>query len=289
MHETPKRDDLIFDVGMHRGEDTAYYLQKGFRVVAIEADPALAADGRARFADALADGRLTVIEGAVVAPGAAAGATVRFYRNRANSVWGTVVPEWAERNAGFGAASETIEVPALDVAACIAANGVPRYLKIDIEGMDRVCLEALAGFAQRPDFVSIESEKVSYDRLLEEIALLESLGYDRFMAVQQRGISRQREPDPVREGRRTGHRFAEGSSGLFGDDLPGPWTDGAGIRAAYEAIFRRYALFGDRGRFTRSAAGRLAVRGVCKLTGLALDGWFDTHARHRTARSPGRR
>ena len=31
--------ELIMDVGMHRGEDAAYYLAKGFRVVGFEADP----------------------------------------------------------------------------------------------------------------------------------------------------------------------------------------------------------------------------------------------------------
>ena len=36
--DTPKHADLIYDVGMHRGEDTAFYLRKGFRVVAVEAD-----------------------------------------------------------------------------------------------------------------------------------------------------------------------------------------------------------------------------------------------------------
>jgi 16S rRNA A1518/A1519 N6-dimethyltransferase RsmA/KsgA/DIM1 with predicted DNA glycosylase/AP lyase activity len=36
---TPKHKDLIYDVGMHHGEDTEFYLRKGFRVVAFEADP----------------------------------------------------------------------------------------------------------------------------------------------------------------------------------------------------------------------------------------------------------
>ena len=33
--------DLIYDVGMHNGADTAFYLAKGFRVVAVEANPEL--------------------------------------------------------------------------------------------------------------------------------------------------------------------------------------------------------------------------------------------------------
>ena len=31
--------DLIFDVGCNNGDDTDFYLRKGFRVVAIDADP----------------------------------------------------------------------------------------------------------------------------------------------------------------------------------------------------------------------------------------------------------
>ena len=29
--------ELIYDVGMHNGDDTAYYLHRGFRVIAVEA------------------------------------------------------------------------------------------------------------------------------------------------------------------------------------------------------------------------------------------------------------
>ena len=39
LDKEPKQDDLIFDVGLHRGEDTEFYLKKGFRVVAFEANP----------------------------------------------------------------------------------------------------------------------------------------------------------------------------------------------------------------------------------------------------------
>ena len=38
----PKHPDLIYDIGQHTGEDTAFYLGKGFRVVAVEANPTLA-------------------------------------------------------------------------------------------------------------------------------------------------------------------------------------------------------------------------------------------------------
>jgi hypothetical protein len=33
--------DLVFDVGMNDGADTVHYLSRGFRVIAVEADPVL--------------------------------------------------------------------------------------------------------------------------------------------------------------------------------------------------------------------------------------------------------
>ncbi|HKF56732.1 MAG TPA: hypothetical protein VKJ45_14845 [Blastocatellia bacterium] len=39
--EAKTNAQLIYDVGPHLGEDTDFYLQKGFTVVAIKANPAL--------------------------------------------------------------------------------------------------------------------------------------------------------------------------------------------------------------------------------------------------------
>lgn len=38
---TDLKPNLIYDVGLHRGEDTDFYLKKGFHVVALEANPEL--------------------------------------------------------------------------------------------------------------------------------------------------------------------------------------------------------------------------------------------------------
>ena len=32
-----KRGDLVFDIGANNGDDTGFYLAKGFRVVAVDA------------------------------------------------------------------------------------------------------------------------------------------------------------------------------------------------------------------------------------------------------------
>ncbi len=53
-----------------------------------------------------------------------------------------------------------------DFSLNLERYGVPHYLKIDIEGMDTECLKALLPFDVRPDYVSIESDKLSFDKLL---------------------------------------------------------------------------------------------------------------------------
>jgi len=49
---------LIYDVGMHNGDDTHYYLLKGAKVVGVEANPALHIALRDRFAGAINSGQL---------------------------------------------------------------------------------------------------------------------------------------------------------------------------------------------------------------------------------------
>ena len=62
---------LVFDLGFHRGEDTDHYLAMGHRVVAVEANPSLAKQGRERFAAAISSGELTLIHAAVLGEGRA--------------------------------------------------------------------------------------------------------------------------------------------------------------------------------------------------------------------------
>jgi hypothetical protein len=50
--------DLIYDVGIHDGNDTAYYLAEGYRVLAIDANPAHIERATKRFEHELNDERL---------------------------------------------------------------------------------------------------------------------------------------------------------------------------------------------------------------------------------------
>ena len=138
-------EDLVFDVGVHRGEDTAHYLRKGFRVVGFEAHPEHVDACRKRFAAEIADGRVKILSGAITDGDRD---TVTFYMQPRMSVWGTVLPSRADHNGVMGPSVE-ITVPAVDFARCLRDHGVPYYLKIDIEGSDILGLEALLDVQRR--------------------------------------------------------------------------------------------------------------------------------------------
>jgi len=99
--------ELIYDVGMHEGEDSKFYLLKGFRVVGVEADCALCEGAAARLGQFITTGQLTIVNRAI----APERGPVTFYRS-ARSGWGTIVSQWSKDNAALGAPSEPIEVEA---------------------------------------------------------------------------------------------------------------------------------------------------------------------------------
>jgi FkbM family methyltransferase len=289
---TPKHQDLIYDIGLHKGEDTEFYLRKGFRVIAFEADPDWVRICRHRLKTFIAQGQLTIIEGAILDLDVmdAGQKKVPFYKNDTVSVWGTVRADWAERNARLGTSSSTIEVDVVDLAGVIQEHGVPHFMKIDIEGCDMVCINALGSFSQRPDYVSIESDKTSFVNIKREIDALTELGYESFQAVEQSAIPESQSPPyPPKEGEYVPQRFAEGSSGLFGCELGDKWKSKDKILREYGAIRLGYYLLGDDGIMKpwafrgASALRRLTRRLLGLLTKAAVPGWYDTHARHSSA------
>lgn len=293
-NSTAKHADLIYDVGLHRGEDTDFYLRKGFRVVAFDANPELVKLCQARFRSQLESGQLSIIEGAIVDIDRAAcsNGKVAFFKNKSGTSWGTTQDSWADRNQAMGTEIERLEVDVVDFAAVLRKHGIPRYLKIDIEGCDLVCLNALRDFAVRPDFVSFESDKVTLRAVRDEIRLLQELGYNQFQAVEQFGIpDAQTPPNPPREGSFTLQKFERGSSGLFGNELePTLWRNSGAILRLYRVIHIGYRLLGDFGimygwQFRGASRLRRMVKAcLTRITRAEVPGWYDTHARHVSAR-----
>ena len=218
-------NDLIYDVGMNTGDDTAYYLRLGYRVVAIEANPTLVMTAADRFRSEIADGRL-VIRNVGIAPEEG---EFPFWICELHSEWSSFDRSIASReNSGHYA----IPVPCVRFRSIIDEFGVPDYLKIDIEGYDRFCLEDLTPDLA-PKYTSVEASDI------EILDLLQGLGYDRFKCISQFYFlplelppapaqlafeEKQRGGQALDEFRTfDGWHFPSGSSGVFGSDLPGRW------------------------------------------------------------------
>lgn len=270
------RDDLAFDIGLHRGEDTAYLLRKGYRVVAFEANGDLVRECAARFADAIAAGRLRIVEGAIAPE--AADDHVTFWRNASISEWGTTAPDMAERNARLGAPSIEVRVRRVDLAAVIAEEGVPDLAKIDIENGEGTVLELFEALPVRPRLLSHETSTARWREVVAEVSRLRAMGYTRFRFVPQMWNGHARVAGRGLDGMGFEHVSEPGSSGPMGDDLAQPWLDAEGALRRFRPRHLRSALFGDGSPLHDSPLTRWLPALGQRVLGKGAKNWFDLHA-----------
>jgi FkbM family methyltransferase len=228
-------NDLVFDVGAGHGDDAAYYLWKGFRVVAIEANPSLIPALTKRFCEQMRAGTFTLVSAGI----AESDGEREFWVCEDVSEWSSFHIEIASRE---NARHSRLIVPTVRFATLLERYGVPFYCKVDIEGNDRLCLQDLNS-ADKPQFVSREMPHSDAD---VDFHLLKHLGYKRFKIVSQvsraqptRTLTRIAATSPVRlrdtlltverrvrgKGRDGDWVFPFGSSGPFGEETPGPWRN----------------------------------------------------------------
>jgi FkbM family methyltransferase len=238
---------LIFDIGANKGQDSAYYLDKGFRVVAVDADPDLCAFIREREAARIAAGLLTVMNTGV----AGSHGLLDFYVNDF-SEWSSLTKESKATRTNQ---HRSIKVPVVPLRSLLEAHGTPYYLKIDIEGAELDAIASMQGHPDMPPYLSFEVN-LDWQAILD---LLMGYGYDAFQLVRQGAGILPPPPVPPREGNAVEVAFTNAHSGCFGRDLPGSWLDAAGIRAAYA---------------TESEAAKARIEAGGEW------GWHDIHARH---------
>ncbi|MGB7548740.1 MAG: FkbM family methyltransferase, partial [Terracidiphilus sp.] len=136
--------NLIYDVGLNNGEDSEFYLKKGFRVVAIEALPALAEAARERLHGYVESGQLTILNLAV----AEKDGPLDFYISE-NDGLSSACPD----SRGHRGNLVKTTVQGSRFSNVLARYGAPYFLKVDIEGLDILCLQALREFDSRPKYV----------------------------------------------------------------------------------------------------------------------------------------
>lgn len=198
--------DLIFDLGLHRGFDSEFYLQKGFRVVALEAVPELCKIAEQHLASH--QDKLVVINKALAER---PGEHVTFYTVPGKDDWGSLFKGIAEKGVEH---STPIQVETIDLRSIFDRHGVPYYLKCDLEGGDKLLREQLLLDTRRPTFVSVEMNDG------QEGSILRQCGYEMAQIVNQLFNGRTIPPNPAREGSFADAKFHGHMSGLFGLELP---------------------------------------------------------------------
>lgn len=244
---------LIFDLGLHNGMDSDYYLRKGFQVVALEANPKLAAGARAQFKSYIDRGDFTVVDKALWS---ADGYSIDFFVNTEKDDWSSALEVWASKG---GHALEKISVDTVTLPSLFDAHGTPYYIKCDIEGADDLFLDQLLADDRMPDFVSVEAADLTM------LAKLAAKGYDCFQVVNQATLWAVEQPKPSLEGDYAEVAFNGHMSGPFGFDLPAPrWRNFAETCNAYNKFMELHAL-----------------------DSLLAIGWLDFHAGKRSVLFPG--
>jgi len=139
--------DLVFDVGANAGEYAEAFALTGARVVAIEANPAFR-------------NRLNSLSPRIVAESCAAGAvdgtaTINICSQPAYS---TLSSDWLHQTEHLPDYQnvkwqQRVTVPVFTLDTLAKRHGVPRFVKIDVEGFET---EVLKGMTFRPESISFE-------------------------------------------------------------------------------------------------------------------------------------
>jgi FkbM family methyltransferase len=164
--------DLVFDVGAHAGNHVRSLSALGCRVVALEPQPDFARLLRALFSRSSG---VVILEAGV---GAASGRGSLSISERTPTVT-SLAAGWRDRRAAdpdFARVnwnrSVDIEVTTLD--ALITQYGVPRFIKIDVEGSEPA---VLAGLATAVPALAFEFLPRAIDQASACVERLQSLGH----------------------------------------------------------------------------------------------------------------
>lgn len=191
---------LVVDIGMGLGGDTRYYLQQGFRVVAVEANP-LAVEAvllNPKTAPFLQTGQLTVLNAAVSSHDSLQ-SRVSFYvlprrPEQSKALPDVVRVDGQEEQADIVLdGGKKVSVRTMRCSDLVKVFGQAVYMKIDVETNTIDCLESLRYEAQArrasgatfdiPRLISMEVEAGDlvarmYDSLL-------ALGYEKYKVCRQ--------------------------------------------------------------------------------------------------------
>lgn len=251
--------NTIFDIGFYDGSDSRTYLTSGYCVVGVEADPDLVIAANKHFPAQIASGQLRMMNVVVAPEGDPAGWSI-FYKSHCSKEWNSFYETIGCRTCSpphslNHTMCTPVKVTATDCSSIFASLGTPFYLKLDIEGAESGCFQAMGKFAGQalPHLVSAEIAELEY------VDTLHSLGYKGFKLVRQ-----------------DHHNTVSATSGPWGDQAMdcktgNVWRTYSDTRAEFSAILSK-----PHDPAEPCSGGVMRITGETKAASSYT--WYDIHA-----------
>lgn len=245
-----EKNDLIFDFGFHNGDDTDFYLAKGYRVVAVEANTNLYLDGKKRFAKELDNGRLCLINKAI----SQEKGEISFYVHPTNTDWSSCYHHIVTSD---GSQPQLIKVETTTLHDLYRQYGVPHYMKVDIEGADVFVAKQVAEYEAKPEYISFETSRRDFAGLFSYLYVS---GFSNFQLINQMNNNGLQVEVKTFFNEVINYKFTRYSSGLFGEDLKeDKWR-------SFEEVLSNYIKYMELKKIDNKELGL---------------GWVDVHARFK--------
>lgn len=173
-------NNLIYILGGWHGEDSLYFLDRGFNVVCVEANPDCVAIIKRKCQIFLESGQLILIEKCI----SDVEGKIDFYCSQSDE-WSSCHVEISNRKSKQ---KKTVKVDTVNLQELFDEHGVPVYCKIDIEGEDHTAINMMVN---KPKFISAESECVGNitqktdDDILKVLNAMKNAGYTKFHLIRQ--------------------------------------------------------------------------------------------------------
>jgi len=145
--------NLIFDLGANVGGNIEYYLSKSQKVVAIEANPVLCKIIKEKFSHHIKEGRLILHEACLALEEKEK--EVNFYVNKFDSGASTFCVPTFNMNDFY-----SISVSSISYRELIDKYGNPDFVKLDLEGYDKVVLNYMIENNKLPDYLQFENQGI---------------------------------------------------------------------------------------------------------------------------------
>lgn len=144
---------LVFDLGANVGGNIEYYLSKSHKVVALEANPVLCKIIKEKFSQYIKEDRLILVEACLALEEDEK--EVTFYVNKFDSGASTFCLPTFNKNDFY-----SISVLSISYRELINKYGNPDFVKLDLEGYDKVVLNYMIENNKLPDYLQFENQGI---------------------------------------------------------------------------------------------------------------------------------